>query len=87
MRHSTSRKTQDTESKRKEREMKEQLMKEYARKRNVATVRRLTQEELLAEAKITEEMNLRSLGKLAIRFMKFLHLGSLQHMTTGRFRV
>ena len=59
--------------------MKEQLMKEYARKRNVATVRRLTQEELLAEAKITEEMNLRSLGKLAIRFMKFLHLGSLQH--------
>ena len=67
--------------------MKEQLMKEYARKRNVATVRRLTQEELLAEAKITEEMNLRSLGKLAIRFMKFLHLGSLQHMTTGRFRV
>ena len=67
--------------------MKEQLMKEYARKRNVATVRRLTQEELLAEAKITEEMNLRSLGKFATRFMKFLHLGLLQHMTTGRFRV
>ena len=44
--------------------MKEQMLKEYARKRNVAAVRRLTQEELLEEAKITEEINMRSLGEL-----------------------
>ena len=37
-------------------------MKEIAKKKNVAAVRRLTQEELLEEAKITEEINRRSLG-------------------------
>ena len=65
LRTSTTAKSQDTEKKRKEREeMKEQMLKEYARKRNVAAVRRLTQEELLEEAKITEEINMRSLGEL-----------------------
>lgn len=41
----------------------EKVMKGIAAKRNVSNVRRLTQEELLAEAKITEQQNLRSLGK------------------------
>ena len=35
-----------------------------AKKTTVSDVRRLTQEELLEEAKITEEINLRSLGKI-----------------------
>lgn len=46
--------------------MKQQMLKEYARKRNVAAVRRLTQEELLEEAKITEEINMHSLGKICL---------------------
>jgi hypothetical protein len=41
----------------------EKVMKGIAAKRNVSNVRRLTQEELLAEAKITEQQNLRSLGE------------------------
>ena len=40
------------------------MMKEVAAKRNVSHVRRLTQEELLEEAKETEKLNLKSLGKL-----------------------
>ena len=68
LRTSTAAKSQDTEKKRKEREeLKEQMLKEYARKRNVAAVRRLTQEELLEEAKITEEINTRSLGLYSLR--------------------
>lgn len=68
LRTSTTAKSQDTEKKRKEREeLKEQMLKEYARKRNVAAVRRLTQEELLEEAKITEEINTRSLGLYSLR--------------------
>ena len=63
LRQTTADKRKIIEEKRKEREVKDQLMREYARKRNVAAVRRLTQEELLEEAKHTEEMNLRSLGK------------------------
>lgn len=41
------------------------LMAEIAQRKNLPEVRRLTQEELLAEAKITEEINKRSLGKLS----------------------
>lgn len=37
-------------------------MKDIAAKKNVSEVRRLTQEELLAEAVITEQLNLKSLG-------------------------
>uniref|UniRef100_A0A0V0J650 Vacuolar protein sorting-associated protein 72 homolog n=2 Tax=Schistocephalus solidus TaxID=70667 RepID=A0A0V0J650_SCHSO len=39
------------------------LMAEIAQRKNVPEVRRLTQEELLAEAKITEEINKRSLAR------------------------
>jgi len=38
-------------------------VRDIAARKNVAAVRRLTQEELLAEAKITEQSNLKSLGK------------------------
>ncbi|VEL16386.1 unnamed protein product [Protopolystoma xenopodis] len=38
------------------------ILAEIAQRKNVPEVRRLTQEELLAEAKITEEINRRSLG-------------------------
>lgn len=40
------------------------LLAEIAQRKNLPEVRRLTQEELLAEAKITEEINRRSLGEL-----------------------
>jgi len=42
---------------------KEKMLRDIAARKNVAAVRRLTQEELLAEAKITEQSNLKSLGK------------------------
>ena len=48
----------------KEREARAKIMKEMAARKNVQEVRRLTQEELLKEAKITEKLNLESLGKL-----------------------
>jgi hypothetical protein len=38
------------------------MLKEIATQKRVAEVRRLTQEELLEEAKITEELNMQSLG-------------------------
>ena len=38
------------------------LLKDMAFKKNVSNVRRLTQAELLADAKITEEINLKALG-------------------------
>ena len=38
------------------------MMKEIAARKNVSQVRRLTQEELLLEAKLTEEVNLQALG-------------------------
>ena len=38
------------------------MLKDMAVQRKVAEVRRLTQEELLEEAKITEELNAQSLG-------------------------
>jgi hypothetical protein len=38
------------------------MLKDMAAQKNVAEVRRLTQEELLKEAKITEAENLQSLG-------------------------
>ena len=46
-----------------EREVKAKQLKASIAKRPVAQVRRLTQEELLEEAKITEKLNLQSLGK------------------------
>ena len=46
-----------------EREVKAKQLKASIAKRPVAQVRRLTQEELLEEAKVTEKLNLASLGK------------------------
>ena len=63
MRQTTAEKTREAEVKRKEHEIKKAMMKEIARKKNVTHVRRLTQEELLEEAKITEKINIRALGK------------------------
>ncbi|VDP89867.1 unnamed protein product [Echinostoma caproni] len=42
---------------------REALLAEIAQRKNVPEVRRLTQEELLAEAKVTEEINRRSLAR------------------------
>ena len=66
LRKSTAVKSIEAEHNRKEREAKAQMLKDIAAKKNVSEVRRLTQEELLAEAKLTEEINLRSLGRLSI---------------------
>lgn len=41
------------------------MLKDMAAHKRVSEVRRLTQEELLEEAKITEEENLKSLGECA----------------------
>ncbi|XP_046381677.1 vacuolar protein sorting-associated protein 72 homolog [Haliotis rufescens] len=61
LRHSTAVKSQATAKREQEREQKNKMMKEIAAKKNVTSVRRLTQDELLAEAKITEQLNLKSL--------------------------
>ena len=51
------------EDKKRERDIKEQMLKEMAKRKNVPSVRRLTQEELLEEAKVTEAYNVRTLGE------------------------
>ena len=56
-------KAKETEERGKVLEAKTQLMKDFAKRKNLSDVRRLTQEELLAEAKITEKQNLRSLSE------------------------
>lgn len=61
LRKSTAEKSRSTEDCIREREAKAELLRQIAEKKKVAEVRRLTQEELLAEAKITEEINMRSL--------------------------
>ncbi|KAF8563628.1 hypothetical protein P879_11110 [Paragonimus westermani] len=50
---------------------REAILAEIAQRKNVPEVRRLTQEELLAEAKLTEELNRRSLGQF---FSRLSHL-------------
>ena len=63
LRHSTQNKSKEAQIREKERAKKNKLMKELATKKTtISDIRRLTQEELLEEAKITEEINLRSLG-------------------------
>jgi len=66
LRKSTSAKTRSTEDCLREREARAAMMKQIAEKKLVPEVRRLNQEELLAEAKITEKINLRSLGKCCL---------------------
>ncbi|CAC5410908.1 VPS72 [Mytilus coruscus] len=61
LRKSTADKTKEREDREKTKEAREKMLKEMAAQKNVAEVRRLTQEELLEEAKITEEENLQSL--------------------------
>ena len=63
LRRTTSEKSKQANLRELEREARNKMMKELAAKKNVTEVRRLTQEELLAEAKKTEEINLKSLGK------------------------
>jgi hypothetical protein len=46
------------------------MLKDMAAQKNVAEVRRLTQEELLKEAKITEAENLQSFEKIHKRLMR-----------------
>lgn len=65
LRTTTSVKSAETVARQHERAIKAKMLKDIAAKKNVPEVRRLTQEELLAEAKITEEINLRSLGKFS----------------------
>jgi vacuolar protein sorting-associated protein 72 len=57
-----SNKTKEIQDKEKTRVAREKMLKDMAAQKNVAEVRRLTQEELLKEAKITEAENLQSLG-------------------------
>lgn len=65
MRRSTALKSQQTQSRQKRREEQAKILADIADRKNVKVedVRRLTQEELLAEAKITEQINLKSLGE------------------------
>ena len=67
LRNSTATKTAELEKRQKDREAQEKRLKEIAQRKNVSDVRRLTQEELLEEAKHTERINLKSLGKNAPR--------------------
>ncbi|XP_063952978.1 vacuolar protein sorting-associated protein 72 homolog isoform X2 [Lytechinus pictus] len=60
-RRSTIQRVNEFEIRIKERETKAQIIKQQKTKKNVPEMRRLTQEELLAEAKITEKKNLHSL--------------------------
>ena len=62
MRRSTAIKSEAAMSKQKIDAQKDKMLKELAVKKNVASIRRMTQEELLEEAKITERENMQSLG-------------------------
>jgi hypothetical protein len=65
LRSSTARKREELEQKQQEREANrlKLLKKQQQGKADLAEIRRLTQEELLAEAKFTEQINLASLGE------------------------
>ena len=62
VRSTTLAKTKERELREKDREAREKMLKDIALQKKVSEVRRLTQEELLEEAKITEQENLQSLG-------------------------
>ena len=64
LRKTTAARSEQIAKQEKDREAKAKMMKEIAIQKRVSEVRRLTQEELLEEAKITEELNLMSLGKV-----------------------
>ena len=62
LRKSTAEKSVEARQREQERDARIALMKEIAARKNVTEVRRLTQEELLEEAKETEILNLKALG-------------------------
>ena len=62
LRKSTADRTKQIAEREKNREARQKILKGIAAQKRVAEVRRLTQEELLEEAKVTEELNLMSLG-------------------------
>ncbi|XP_077993620.1 vacuolar protein sorting-associated protein 72 homolog [Glandiceps talaboti] len=61
LRKSTRQRTQEASLRQKERDERSKKLKEMQANRKQPEMRRLTQEELLAEAKVTEELNLASL--------------------------
>jgi hypothetical protein len=63
LRRSTAVKSEAAEIRKKVRDERTKMMKEIAARKNVPEVRRLTQEDLLAESKITEKLNQQSLGQ------------------------
>lgn len=62
LRSSTAKKREELEQKQQEREARKVKVLKKQGHPDIAEIRRLTQEELLAEAKITEKINLASLG-------------------------
>lgn len=74
LRKSTAERSKERAKREKEREMKAKMLKEIAAQKRVAEVRRLTQEELLEEAKITEELNLQSLGRFTLSLVRFYYV-------------
>ncbi len=69
LRQSTKAKSEAATIREQEREVKVKIMKDIAAKKNVRDVRRLTQEELLEEAKETEILNQESLGEYFPHFL------------------
>ena len=63
MRRSTALKSEAAASRQKLDQQRDQMMKDMASRKKVDHIRRMTQEELLEEAKITEKQNLKSLGQ------------------------
>lgn len=61
LRKSTADRSKQIAEREKERDSRTKMLKDIALQKRVAEVRRLTQEELLEEAKVTEELNLMSL--------------------------
>jgi len=61
LRNTTAAKSAAVVERAKEREAHSKMLKEIAARKNVPEVRRLTQDELLEEAKLTEQINLKSL--------------------------
>lgn len=71
LRNTTSEKSKAREERDKQREARAKMLKDMAAHKRVSEVRRLTQEELLEEAKITEEENLKSLGECALGLVEY----------------
>ena len=66
LRRSTTSKSAEIDKRRKERDDHDKRLKDIAQRKNMSDVRRITQEELLEEAKQTEIINLKSLGSVEL---------------------